>query len=96
LQLDSNVTIESALHQEKQLSQRTSADDGITIDDSDEQFENAYDPIRESLQLDSNVTIESALQQEKHLSQRTSTDDGITIDDSDEQSENAFCSIHRS
>jgi hypothetical protein len=32
----------------------------MQIDESDEQFQNADDPIRESLQLDSNVTIESA------------------------------------
>jgi hypothetical protein len=45
-------------HPEKQESQIISTDEGIQMDESDEQYWNADFPIRESLESDSNVTIE--------------------------------------
>jgi hypothetical protein len=56
----SNVTLESPSQPAKQLSPRTSTDDGRQIDESDEQSENADDFIRESLEPVSNITLESA------------------------------------
>jgi hypothetical protein len=61
LQPDSNVTLESASHQLKQNSQRSSTHDGMEIDESDEQDQNAHFSSRESLQSDPNITLESAL-----------------------------------
>jgi Arc/MetJ-type ribon-helix-helix transcriptional regulator len=65
----------------------------MQIEESDEQFENACDSIRESLEPDSNVTLESARHTAKQRSERTSTDDGMQIDESDEQYPNASDSI---
>jgi hypothetical protein len=53
---------------------------GMQIDGSDEQDENAYAPIRESLQPDSNLTLESAVHPLKQRSQRSSTEDGMQTD----------------
>jgi hypothetical protein len=66
-----------------------STDEGIQIDESEEQARNAYCPIRESLELDSNVTFERVRHPEKQDSQMISTDEGIQIDESDEHSRNA-------
>jgi hypothetical protein len=68
----------------------------MQIDASNEQDENAYFSIRESLQPHSNLTFESALHPLKQNSQRTTTDDGMQIDESDEQDENAEFSIRES
>jgi hypothetical protein len=68
----------------------------MQIDESDEQYRNAYFSIRESLEPDSNVRLESELHCEKQYSQRTSTDDGMQIDDSDEQYQNAYFSLRES
>jgi hypothetical protein len=65
----------------------------MQIDESDEQNQNAYLSIRESLQSDSNLTLESAVHPLKQPWQRSSTDDGIQIDENDEQDENAYFSI---
>jgi hypothetical protein len=54
----SNVTFQSAGHQEKQLEQRILTDEGMQIDGSDEQFMNAPGSIRESVEPGSNVTRE--------------------------------------
>jgi hypothetical protein len=46
----------------KQRSQSCSTEEGIQIDESDEQLENANFAIHESLEFDSNVTVERELQ----------------------------------
>jgi hypothetical protein len=61
LELDSNVTVEIALQREKHRSPRLSTEEGMQIDESDEQEENADLAIEESLELDSNVTVEREL-----------------------------------
>jgi hypothetical protein len=61
LQPDSNLTLESALHQRKQPSQRSSTDDGMQIDESDEHNQNAHFSIRETLLSDSKITLETNL-----------------------------------
>jgi hypothetical protein len=80
----------------KQPWQSNSTDDGMQIDESDEQDEKADFSIRESLQPDSNVTLESTVHSMKQPAQRSSTDDGMQIDESDEQDENAHFSIRES
>jgi hypothetical protein len=80
----------------KQLLQTTSTDDGMQIDESDKQCQNANDLICESFEPGSKVTLDSAWHSVKQRSQRTSTDDGMQIDDSREQKENAESSIRES
>jgi hypothetical protein len=70
-----------------------STDEGIQIDESDEQFLNADLSIRESLEFDSKLTFERLQHTVKQESQMISTDEGIQIDESDEQSQNADLSI---
>jgi hypothetical protein len=65
----------------------------MQIDESDEQNQNPYCSIRESLQSVSNLTLVSAVHTLKQESQRSSTDDGMQIDESDEQDANAYPSI---
>jgi hypothetical protein len=60
----------------------------MQIAESDEQSENAWRSIHESLELDLNVIVESDLQLLKQYSQIFSTEEGIQIDESDEQSRN--------
>jgi hypothetical protein len=64
-------------------------DEGIQIDESDEQYSNAYSSIRESLDSLSNLTFDRARHPRKQCKQMISTDEGIQIDDSDEQDRNA-------
>jgi hypothetical protein len=66
-----------------------STDEGMQIDERDEQSENAHLPIRETLEPQANVTVETVSHEEKQNSQRISTDEGMQIDERDEQSENA-------
>jgi hypothetical protein len=73
-----------------------STDQGIQIDESDEQLINAYFSIRESLDSLSNLTFDSVSHPLKQYSQSTSTDEGIQIDESDEQDPNAHLSIRES
>jgi hypothetical protein len=61
LEPDSNVTVERDWHKEKQYLPRRSTDEGMQIDESDEQFKNADSSIDESLEPDSNVTAERDL-----------------------------------
>jgi hypothetical protein len=79
------VTVERELHPSKQFSQIFSTEEGIQIDESDKQLENAQPSIHESLELDSNVIVERELHLEKHFSQIFSTEQGIQIVESDEQ-----------
>jgi hypothetical protein len=62
-----------------------STDEGIQIDESDEQHQNAHSSIRESLDPLSKHTFDRVTQQLKHSWQMISTDEGIQIDESDEQ-----------
>jgi hypothetical protein len=52
------VTVERDSHREKQNLPSVSTDEGMQIDESDEQEENADSPIDESLESDSNLTVE--------------------------------------
>jgi hypothetical protein len=76
--------------------QSLSTDEGIQIDESDEQHQNTYSSIHESLEFDSNISVERERQLEKQDLQSLSTDEGIQIDKSDEQPEQADSSIHES
>jgi hypothetical protein len=58
LESDSNVTVERDLHPKKQFLARLSTDEGMQIDESDEQNQNADLSMNESLEPDSNVTVE--------------------------------------
>jgi hypothetical protein len=89
------LIIERRVHPEKQFSKTTSTDDGMQIDESDEQFENASRPIRDNAEPDSNVTEPRLLQSQKQLSPSSATDEGIQISESDEQTQNAFIPIHK-
>jgi hypothetical protein len=70
-----------------------STDEGIQIDESDEQHQNADCSIRESLDSLSNCTFDKVPHVEKPCSQMILRDDGIQMDESDEQSSNADFSI---
>jgi hypothetical protein len=52
------VIVERELHPVKQYSQIFSTEEGIQIDESDEQLRNAEPSIHESLESDSNVIAE--------------------------------------
>jgi hypothetical protein len=80
------VTLERDQQQRKDLSQRRSTDDGMVIDESDEQPTKTSASIQESFEPDSNLTLERDEQSLKDFSQSRSTEDGMVIDDSDEQS----------
>jgi hypothetical protein len=73
-----------------------STDEGIQIDESDEQYPNADCSIRESLDSLSKLTFDKVRQFQKLPPQMISTDEGIQIDESDEQCANAHFSIRES
>jgi hypothetical protein len=75
LEIESNVTDVSELHEEKQDSQITSSDPGRRID-CNPLSRNAPDSRRDNCEFASNVTDASELQSEKHNLQNTLTDDG--------------------
>jgi hypothetical protein len=77
------------LHEAKHSEQRISTHFGIQIDESDEQFLNASDPIRRSLDDDSNLTSRRDLHDDRQFEQRISTQFGIQIHNSDAQFEKA-------
>jgi hypothetical protein len=83
------VIVERELHPSKQYSQIVSTEEGIQIDESDEQAPNAQHPIHESLESDSNVIVAREGHRKKQESQIVSTEEGIQIDENDEQEENA-------
>jgi hypothetical protein len=66
-----------------------SIDEGIQIDRSDEQVQNADVPRVETLQSLSNVKMERLPQLRKQSLEMISIDEGIQIDSSDEQLQNA-------
>jgi hypothetical protein len=68
----------------------TSTEEGMQIDDSDQQLENADSPIRVSAEPVSNVTLDRVGHPSKHESQRIVTDEGMQIDESDVQFANAY------
>jgi hypothetical protein len=83
------VTVERDLHARKQDPQSCWTEEGIQIDESDEQLQNAQHSIRETLEFDSNVIAERDAHPSKQDSQIFSTEQGIQIVESDEQSRNA-------
>jgi hypothetical protein len=85
LESDSNVSVERDLHPEKQFLPSLSTEEGMQIDDSDEQNQNADSPMDESLESDSNVSVERDSHPEKQYGPSRSTEEGMQIDESDEQ-----------
>jgi hypothetical protein len=73
------VIVERDLHPLKQSWQIFSTEQGIQIDESDEQLENAEPSIHESLELGSNVIVERDLHQRKQSLQIFSTEQGIQM-----------------
>jgi hypothetical protein len=73
-----------------------STEEGMQINESDEQEENADSPIEESLEQYSNVTIERELHSLKHQLPSILTDEGIQIDPSNGHEENADAAIDKS
>jgi hypothetical protein len=56
------VTVERDAQEEKHFSPRLSTEEGMQIDESDEQPRNVSSAIGESFEPDSNVTVERNLQ----------------------------------
>jgi hypothetical protein len=79
------VTVKSDWHPWKQYSQSIGREEGMQIDDSDEQCSNTWLSIHDSLDPDSNVTVESNSHPEKQCVQSFSTEAGMQIDESNEQ-----------
>jgi hypothetical protein len=73
-----------------------STEEGMKIDENNEQPENADSAIDESWEIDSNVTVERDLHPDKHDLPSISTEEGMKIDESDEQSWNADSAIDES
>jgi hypothetical protein len=86
---DSNVSDEREEQSAKHSLQRTSTDDGIQTEISEQHLQNALLSIWASFESDSNVTDDRQSQEEKHPLQRISTDDGIQIEFNAEQPKNA-------
>jgi hypothetical protein len=61
-----------------------STEEGIQMDESDEQDSNADCSILDSVESVANITIERVRHPEKQYSLIISTDEGIQIDESDE------------
>jgi hypothetical protein len=68
----------------------------MTIDESDEQFENVEVLRHESLEPDSKMILDRDLHPEKHSSSIFSTEEGIEMKESDEQFSNAKTPINKS
>jgi hypothetical protein len=82
------VIVEKDLHSRKDQFPSSLTEEGMQIDESDEQESNANAPIDESLESDSNVNVERDSHSQKHCLPIVSTDEGMQIDESDEQEEN--------
>jgi hypothetical protein len=65
LEPNSKVTVERFRHREKQCAEIKLTDDGIQIDESEEQPWKADDSIRASLESVSKVTVERLTQEKK-------------------------------
>jgi hypothetical protein len=72
------------------------SEEGMQIDESDEQTKNGAPSTNESREPDSNVTVERDLHPEKQYWPSLSTEEGMQIDESDEQLQNADSSIEES
>jgi hypothetical protein len=79
------MTVESEEHPPKHNCQSCSTEEGMEIDESDEQFRKTPGSRHESLEPDSNVTCESEEHPPKHPWQSCSTEEGMKIDESNEQ-----------
>jgi hypothetical protein len=84
LEVVANVTVERCSQPQKQPSLSILTDEGMQIDESDEQSANADFSIRKSLEPIANVTVERPTQSRKQFSLSTSTDEGMHSDESDE------------
>jgi hypothetical protein len=82
---ESNSTFEREWHPAKHSVQSVSTEEGMTIDESDEQSRNARSPMNGSREPEPNVTPERDRHRKKQSSQSSLTAEGIKIDDSDEQ-----------
>jgi hypothetical protein len=65
--------------------QSLSTDEGIQIEDSNEQCRNAESSMHSNFESNSNVTIERDSHSKKQFSQSFSTEDGTQIDESGER-----------
>jgi hypothetical protein len=83
------VTAERDTHSQKHLLPSVSTEEGMQIDASKEQSENADAPIDERREPDSKVTVERAVHLQKQLLPSLSTEEGLQMDKSEKQSENA-------
>jgi hypothetical protein len=79
------VIVERDVHPKKQLLQISLTEEGIQIDERDEQFLNAYSKIHQTLEPRSNVILERDLHSLKHSREIPCTKAGIQIDETDEQ-----------
>jgi hypothetical protein len=77
------VTAERERHPVKQDAPSACTEEGIQIDESDEQHANAESPIRASREPDSNAMAERDVHPEKQPSQICSTEQGREMDASD-------------
>jgi hypothetical protein len=77
------------VHLKKDVEPRLLVDDGMQIDERNEQEENAERPSNDNLHPDSNATVESFAHPEKHFAPMFSTEQGMRIDGSDTRHENA-------
>jgi hypothetical protein len=59
------MTVESDSHESKHPRQSRSTEEGIQIDESDEQFANAHSSTDDSIEPDSNLTVERDLHPSK-------------------------------
>jgi hypothetical protein len=82
------VTVERALHLTKPQLPSVSTDEGIQIDESDEQPANDDSPMHQSREGLSKITVERDRHSEKQLWQRLSTANGMQSDRSAEHLEN--------
>jgi hypothetical protein len=85
----SNATIERAGHSAKQYRGKPSRHEGMQMDESDEQSENAAYSIDLSLESGANVTVASERQFPKQLGQIRVTEEGIQIEEREEHVQNA-------
>jgi hypothetical protein len=83
------MTVERARHSSKQYPQSFSTEEGMQMDESEEQFRKAEASIQTSLEPDSNVTVERDSHSAKDCRQSLSTEEGMQIDESEEQFRNA-------
>jgi hypothetical protein len=74
------------VHPEKQPHQSRSTEEGMQIDESDEQFPNAYSPIETSFERHSNMTEAREEQWWKQCTPMLSTEEGMQMAESDKHS----------